>query len=315
MLDIQYQRNEIKKLEKKKEDLAESIRRQNLSLAVPPIDDVYRHERQQEQEDYKVALDEVKGKIAYSQMLILYMSLVDLEYRGHVNLFQNFSSQNRTSAYMVHGAVDPTHGHKGYSVRTLLKRLIEATPNSSVTPFVDDTLIEAGIQACGEGNQRASEISLISQQAPGAAMTDAAAQARIINEVAKKPELANLEKNDRYRYELYKLTIKEIFKILEGNQEGSVSLDEIRLEDLQDYKKGLEQIGSGFYALYRGGKVKGRGLEPTTIQSMIDRPGTKLTRAAELKAQGEEEECINKLKEGRLLLFLLVEHLEAVKLE
>ena|SRR2546428_5393300 len=144
-------------------------------------------------------------------------------------------------------------------------------------------------------------------------MTDAVAQARIINEVANKKELAQFkEKDDRYKYELYKLTIKEIFKILEGNQEGSVALDEIDLKDLQDYKKGLQEIESGFYALYSGGKVTGRGLEPKTIQPMIDQAGTKLTMAAKFKAKGEEEECLNKLKEGRLLLFHLVEHLDAV---
>lgn len=145
-------------------------------------------------------------------------------------------------------------------------------------------------------------------------MTDAAAHARIITDQAIKTGLTNLA-DDKVRYLLYKLTIKVIFDILTGSQDGSVDLDELTPEDLRDYKNGLEEIGASFYDLYSRGKVKGRGLEPNIIQPLIDQAGTKLTMAAKYKDKGDEERCLDKLKEGRFQLFHLVEHLKAVRLE
>lgn len=141
-------------------------------------------------------------------------------------------------------------------------------------------------------------------------MSEPASHAEIIKRVAEKPGLADFDKDEKLKYEVYKLTIEEILNILENED-----LDSISLKDLQDYKKGLNEIERGFFAFYRGSIVKGKGLEPKVIQPLIDQPGTKLTMAASFKKDRNEEECLNKLKECRLLLFQLVEHLRAIKLE
>ena len=145
-------------------------------------------------------------------------------------------------------------------------------------------------------------------------MTDGAAHARIIIALATKTGLTNLV-DDKVRYQLYKLTIEEIFDILAGSPDGRVDLGELTLDDIRDYKDALAEIRTGFYDFYKRGKIKGRGLEPPIVQPMIDRASTKLTMAAKFKRRGDEEGCLTKLSEGCLELFNLVEHLKAVRLE
>ncbi len=136
MLDIHYLQDEIKRLLKKKESLTELIRRQSIHLILMSESDLRRDEIQYQLEERQTELEEVKDQMASSQRLMLYKSLMSLDYHDHTNLFQNFSRTYHVGAFMLHGSIKSNHHYRGYSVRALLKRLVYITPNSGVTPLM-----------------------------------------------------------------------------------------------------------------------------------------------------------------------------------
>ncbi len=129
----------------------------------------------------------------------------------------------------------------------------------------------------------------------------------IVKQVAQKKQLGDFTKHDKLRFRAYQFTIEEIFTILQ------TELDDLPEPDLQEYKRGLNEIGGGFYDLYTS-SISG-ALKKDIIQPLLDKAGTKLSTAISFKSQGREEEYLDRLKECRSLLFDLKEYLMTINFD
>jgi inactive STAND len=91
-------------------------------------------------EEATAQLEAVREQQAELQKEKLYNSLLHIDYFKHTDLFLKFKSSNHMGAFIICGSAECNQEYRGYSVRSLLKRLIQVIPNTTVTPLIERDL-------------------------------------------------------------------------------------------------------------------------------------------------------------------------------
>jgi hypothetical protein len=89
--------------------------------------------------DLKEAKEEQKKKdkeIEKLEETMFYRALIELDYKPHTRHFLNFQKYHRIGAFVLHGSQSSKYKYKPYSIRSLFTRLIDAIPDSIITPVL-----------------------------------------------------------------------------------------------------------------------------------------------------------------------------------
>lgn len=136
-LNVQFHLEKIRDFQKEEERVQALINRLiEDTTRMPPSYPLYDYESSN-LEKAKDKLTELRDLIEHHKARALHIALIWLDYRPHTELFLRLASNYRVSTFLLHGSGSSNSDYRGYSIRSLLKRLIHSTSNGSVTELID----------------------------------------------------------------------------------------------------------------------------------------------------------------------------------